>query len=1431
MTRFLAVATSIFTVLAVLPATAQAAASVPNRAAKAAAAVAPNHPVHRVQENTTLDGEAAALPAASGTRAAASADPRTIPTVGGTWTSIGPHGITNGGNSGRVLTLALNGSNLFLGSADGGIWRAPASDFSHWTPLTDNLPDLAIGSIVVDPTNSAFMYAGTGEFANSIDSLYGVGVYYSSDSGGTWSLGAGIPNTVAISAVAVDPTLHTRVYAAATAKGGAGRGLYVSTDSGHNWALVSGSLSNINGVDVTDLAIGLDGTLYVAVGMRSGSTTTNGIWTSLGGAAFTNTTTTIQNSLGWATYRWRLSLPTAAPNASQVIWAVAGDYSNSATNGVVMGVIESPNGGANWVDKTGGNINTTTSLRYQDGFPDVNHVLVRQAWYDLFIAASPTVPGTVFVGTNDIYETTTGSTGSPVWTDNTNVYGGPLGSGPKANIHPDQHAFIFSGAGTLYAGNDGGVFKSTNAAATWAPVNGDLALSQFYGGSIAATDPTVIMGGLQDNGTVVTTDSGGTWTDQTSGDGFYTAIDPTNKNQMYAEYPGGYVNISTNGPTTFANNAAFDPTGNTEPAPFAAPLILDPNDPATVYSGHAQLWKSTDHGITWAAVVISPATYTPAALHTSCFQFQCIGAIAVAPGDSTNIWVVDTLNNTYWAIAGSWFVSNGSNTCSSSANCSPKQLGQITGIAVDSGANPKPAYEVISGFSGHHVFKTADDGVTWSDITNGLPNIPFRSITVDPVTHNVFAGSDGGMFESTDGGTTWARLGSGLPNVAVYQTQINAGVLYAFTHGRAAWKLPLAAAATDHYLVAANPASVGAGSSTTVSVTAKDAGNATLTTSTEDVTISSSDPQVQFDATHRSLVAGVATFTATLRTTGSQTITATRTGQAATGSTAVTVTPGAATHFSVAGLGSANQGLGYQFTVTALDSLNNTATAYGGIVHFTSTDGAAGLPANYTFQPTDNGTRQFSVTFNTAPSATLTATDTISASINGTSASTLVLTLREVLPAVANNAYGGYTSAIYATNTGTATSTINFVYLDASGTVLPPGDAFTFVSVHAGRSARQDNGNGLANTGAGLARIYSDQPVAAFVNEFAPGGTDATSYTGVAVPGGVGTTLYAPTIANGAFGGYTTGIGLVNLANSATDITITYRNPDGSVQGSPQLFPGIPARAYLASYSGAAGLPASFAGSATITSTGGALIAAVVNETGPGNQFSSYGAAPAGSGTLYAPVMLRNAYGGYNTGLALVNTTSFPGTVTITYSNPAGVTTIVTKPISGYGFLGIYQGAGSDAPPLDGPYTAKIEVAGTFGSIPMIAGIVNEVAAGGSMSTSYNAFANGAVSFNLPLLANAAFASTSSPITTSVGVMNLGAVRATITITYYDATSGDPLTSGSSSVPAGSVFAISQSAVMNPAGQATAVVTGGGANVVVICNETATGQFMSYSGQ
>jgi hypothetical protein len=93
---------------------------------------------------------------------------------------------------------------------------------------------------------------------------------------------------------------------------------------------------------------------------------------------------------------------------------------------------------------------------------------------------------------------------------------------------------------------------------------------------------------------------------------------------------------------------------------------------------------------------------------------------------------------------------------------------------------------------------------------------------------------------------------------------------------------------------------------------------------------------------------------------------------------------GAVTHFEIRAAGQANAGAPTAFIVVALDAGNHVVSNYTGTVHFTSSDGNAALPADYTFTPDDRGIHQITVTFGTPGDRTLTATDVLDSSITVT---------------------------------------------------------------------------------------------------------------------------------------------------------------------------------------------------------------------------------------------------------------------------------------------------------------------------------------------------------------------------------------------------------------------------------------------------------------
>jgi len=158
--------------------------------------------------------------------------------------------------------------------------------------------------------------------------------------------------------------------------------------------------------------------------------------------------------------------------------------------------------------------------------------------------------------------------------------------------------------------------------------------------------------------------------------------------------------------------------------------------------------------------------------------------------------------------------------------------------------------------------------------------------------------------------------------------------------------------AVTHLSVTA-PATAIAGTAFKVTVSALDAANHVVAGYSGTLHFSSTDDEAELPA-NSTLTNGTGTFSATLRTVGSQTIIATDTATATiTGtSSSIDVSP-AATHFSVSALYTVRSGTAFKFTVTALDAANTAVAGYSGSVHFSSSDDEAALPANSTLT---NGT-------------------------------------------------------------------------------------------------------------------------------------------------------------------------------------------------------------------------------------------------------------------------------------------------------------------------------------------------------------------------------------------------------------------------------------------------------------------------------------------
>jgi hypothetical protein len=651
-----------------------------------------------------------------------------------------------------------NANVIYVGGAQGGVWKT-VNGGTSWVPLTDAQCSLAMGSIAVDPVNTNIVYAGTGELNNSGDSYYGCGVLRSIDGGSNWTqLGATPFDTqtgglkiakLIVDVMSAGSTTSTVVLAASNG------GLYRSTDSGVSWTRVLVAITSDIVQDPNDPTI-----MYAAAGATGGTsggagTAPNGIYKSIDkGATWTILTGVAPNALP-TTNVGRINLAVSTSPAGTVYAAIQDAFDPSATgkDGSLLGIFMSTDAGATWIKQAA----TTANGASMCGSGE-------QCWYDMVIAVDPTNAANVYFSGFSFYRSTNSAAN---FTD--------IGT----SIHVDHHAITFDPTSptTIYAGSDGGIFKTTNAQAatpSWTSLNTNLVLGQFYAGiSTSPNDALLILGGTQDNGTLQAQSStAASWPSVLGGDGGFTAIDQITGQTAWAEVqwtqgsgPGPFRRTSpTSGFTNRSSGLGFS-----DRALFIPPLVMDPARPRIAYFGTFNLYRSNNGGF-WNLIGPSLVKST-----------GDISSIGVAASDSLTLYVGSSDGLVSYTHDGgtSWSQATGPSGA------------PITDVAVDP-RDARSAIVTLSGFGAtNHVWRTVDGGASWTNVTFNLPNIPTLAVVLEPGSGDITIGTDLGVFTLRSGTQSWAPVLNGLPNVAVYDLVFDAprSRLIAATHGRGMFSL------------------------------------------------------------------------------------------------------------------------------------------------------------------------------------------------------------------------------------------------------------------------------------------------------------------------------------------------------------------------------------------------------------------------------------------------------------------------------------------------------------------------------------------------------------------------------------------------------------------------------------------------------------------
>lgn len=453
------------------------------------------------------------------------------------WQPLGPFGNATAQSTmsrGRVGVVFVDPSNpntIYMGTPAGGIWKSLNAGTS-WTSMSDNLPQIGVSGIAVDPNNSNIIYIATGD--NDSSDTYSIGVMKSIDGGITWSTtGLTFTGTNATAGdIICNPTNSAMLWVATSS------GIYRTINSGSSWTMVqSGNFAQgrirLKPDDAT--------TVYAVNGNRFYRSTNSG-------ASFTTVTTGLPSSSG----RMLLDVTAANPNYIYIF--------SVTTSNAFQGIYRSVNAGNNWV-KTSGTTNVVEST---------------QAWYDLAFAVSATNADELYTGCLNIWKSTNGGVTATKVND-WSTYNSKF-------THADIHFLRFYGD-KLYCGSDGGIFVSQDNATTFTDKTGEAQISQIYKLSVSKQSASKIAAGLQDNGGYAFGNN--LWRGYHGGDGMDNAIDPTNSNLFYGFlYYGGTLFVSNNSGVSTTSTVA-GPSGET--GNWVTPMKT--NSVGELFSGFSNLYR------------------------------------------------------------------------------------------------------------------------------------------------------------------------------------------------------------------------------------------------------------------------------------------------------------------------------------------------------------------------------------------------------------------------------------------------------------------------------------------------------------------------------------------------------------------------------------------------------------------------------------------------------------------------------------------------------------------------------------------------------------------------------------------------------------------------------------------------------------------------
>lgn len=434
-------------------------------------------------------------------------------------------------------------------------------------------------------------------------------------------------------------------------------------------------------------------------------------------------------------------------------------YMVEASDGIFGGLYKSTNGGLNFLKLDHGSKNYF-------GYKSDGDDLLGQAPRDMDIVVNPNNIDDVHIAGILSWRSTDGGinfTVSSQWIPERAL---------EENIgycHADIDIMLYKND-KLYIGSDGGLYVANNPLSVSSTYYRDLTrgmgIRQFYKIGTSQTNPVIVSGGSQDNGTSVVRNNG-IWYDWLGADGMETFVDHSNPNVLYGTVQFGTMFKSDDmGSSVSILQSPLDKDGN-----WVTPFEQDPVQSNTIYVGLDIVYKSTtggegstDH---WQPISQSFGN-----------NLDCL---KIAPNDN-QVMYASYANKIYKTTNGGatdWIELTGT-------------LGRINDIAIHPYNPNKIAVATTS--SNNKIYLSSDGGLNWQSARYDLPSFAALCLVwQENLTEDIlYLGMNYGVYYLKEGAAAWVPYSNNLPNVIINELEINYAdeTLYAGTYGRGLWRIP-----------------------------------------------------------------------------------------------------------------------------------------------------------------------------------------------------------------------------------------------------------------------------------------------------------------------------------------------------------------------------------------------------------------------------------------------------------------------------------------------------------------------------------------------------------------------------------------------------------------------------------------------------------------